>query len=93
MTEEQKISKVLEIQRTYEYPPDAISFYCDFGQVLYTGNEIVMQFYETIPGTPDPGGNIKNVRTRLRATITVSFPHAQNIGKLLIKKVKGGVEK
>lgn len=93
MAEEQKIQKVLELQRIYEQPQEAISFYCDLGQILHTGNEIVMQFYETIPGIPDSGGNIKNVRTRLRATITLSFPHAQNIGKLLIKKAKGGVEK
>ena len=93
MAEKQKIQKVLELQRIYEQPQEAISFYCDLGQILHTGSEIVMQFYETIPGTPDPGGNIKKVRTCLRATITVSFPHAQNIGKLLIKKVKVGVEK
>jgi hypothetical protein len=93
MAEEQKIQKVSEIQRIYEYPPEAISFYCDLGQILRTENEIVIQFYETIPGFPDLGGNIKNVRTRLRASITVSLPHARNIGKLLIEKSKGGVKK
>ena len=94
MAEEQKIQKALEIQRIYEQPQEAISFYCDLGQILHTGNEIVMQFYETIPGIPDSGGvNIKNARTRLRATITFSLPHAQNIGKLLMKKAKGGIEK
>ena len=93
MTEEQKIQKVPEIQRIFEQSPEAISFYCDLGQFIHTGNEIVMQFYETIPGIPDSGGNIKNVRTRLRATITVSLSHAQNIGKMLIEKAKGGVEK
>lgn len=93
MAKKQKIQKFTEIQRIYEQPPEAISFYCDLGQILRTENEIVMQFYETIPGIPDLGGNIKNVRARLRASITVSFPHAQNIGKFLIEKSKGGVKK
>lgn len=93
MAEKQKIQKMSELQRIYEQPQEAISFYCDLGQILHTGNEIVMQFYETIPGNPVSGGNIKNVRTRLRATITLSFPHAQNIGKLLIEKAKGVIKK
>jgi hypothetical protein len=29
-----------------------------------------------------------NVRSRLRATITVSVPHARNIGKLILEKVE-----
>jgi len=91
MAEEKQILKkdVAEIPRLFEQPPDAISFYADFGQVMDTGNEIMIQFYETIPGPPDPGGNIKHVKSRLRATITVSFKHALNIGKLLVDKAKG----
>lgn len=80
--------KPREIQRIFEQPPDAISFYSDMGQVIATGNEVVIQFYETIPGTPD-AGHIKSVRTRLRATITFSQPHAEKIGKLLIEKTRG----
>lgn len=75
-------------ERIFEQPPDSISFYCDIGQVLGTPNEVVVQFYETIPGPPGPGGKIARVRSRLRATITFSMTHAANIGKLLIKKTK-----
>jgi len=91
MSEEKQIPKegVAEIPRLFEQPHDAISFYADYGQVMHTGNEIMIQFYETIPGPPDPGGNIKHVRSRLRATITVSLQHALNIGKLLVDKAKG----
>jgi hypothetical protein len=78
----------LQAQRIYEQPQDAISFYCDLAQILATENEIVMQFYETIPGPPGPGGTIASVRSRLRATITLSIRHSQNIGRLLIEKTK-----
>jgi hypothetical protein len=86
MSEEGKIPKQIQIQRVFEQPPDAISFYCDMTQVLSTGNEIILQFYEAIPGPPSPGGQITHMRTRLRSTVTVSFPHARNIGKLLIER-------
>jgi hypothetical protein len=88
MPEEKQTSKETQIERVFEQPADAISFYCDLGQIVSTGNEIVMQFYEAVPGPPGPTGQISRVRTRLRATITVSFPHAQNIGKLLVEKSK-----
>ena len=90
MAEEKQIPKegIVELERFFEQPLDAISFYADYGQVLHTGNEIIMQFYETIPGPPGPGGHVKNVRSRLRATITVSLSHARNIGKLLVEKAK-----
>jgi len=74
------------MERVFEQPPDSISFYCELGQVLATENEVVVQFYETIPGAPGLKGNIEKVKTRLRATITLSYPHAANIGKLLAKK-------
>jgi len=45
-----------------------------------------MQFYETIPGPPGPEGHITQVRTRLKATITIGLTHAQTIGKLLTEK-------
>jgi len=94
MVEEKETLKggVIEVERIYEQPPDAISFYSDFGQFYNTGAEIVMQFYDAIPGPPAQDGKIKNVRTRLRATITVSIPHANNIGKLLLEKI-GEVKK
>jgi len=80
MTQDQQPTQV---QRIFEQPPDAISLYSDLAQVIRTQNEIVLQFYETIPGPPGPGGEMSLVRTRLRATITVSLPHAVHIGDIL----------
>ena len=90
MVEQKEVQKGVfqQMSRLFEQPSDSISFYTDFGQVVQTGNEIVLQFYETIPGLPDPDGGIKNVRSRLRATITLSIPHARTIGKLLVEKTK-----
>jgi hypothetical protein len=82
------IKEGFQVPRLYEQPSDAVSFYADLAQIIYTGNEIVMQFYETIPGPPDSGGAIKSVRSRLRATVTVSISHGLNIGKLLVEKVE-----
>jgi hypothetical protein len=79
----------LEIGRSFEQSPNAVSFYCDVGQVIATGNEIVIQFYETIPGVPSADGKITKVVSRLRATVTLSVAHAQNIGKLLVERTKG----
>jgi hypothetical protein len=90
MVEEKKAPEEIEVPRVYEQPPDAVSFYSDIGQILYTGNEVVLQFYETIPGPPESGGVIKNVRSRLRATITISALHAHNIAKLLLEKITEG---
>jgi hypothetical protein len=87
MVEEKKTSEEIQIPRFYEQPSDAVSFYSDIAQILSTGNEIVLQFYETIPGPPELGGGIKSVRSRLRATITISTPHAHNIAKLLLEKI------
>ena len=78
----------LQVSRIYEQPPEALSFYSDFAQIVGTGHEVVLQFYETIPGPPGPGGQIQMVRTRLRATITVSMAHASNIGNLLLKQIQ-----
>lgn len=91
MTEEKQPFKQedpVEIPRLFEQPPDAISFYADQGRIFNTGNEVVIQFYETIPGPPGGDGNIKNVRTRLRVTVFLSIPHAHNIGKLLVEKTE-----
>ena len=90
MAEKLESQKTFKMNRIYEQPPEAVSFYCDIGQVTRTENEIIMQFYETIPGIPSSEGKIETVKTQLRATITVSFPHAKNIGKLLIEKADRG---
>ena len=90
MSNEKQVTKdaKIAIERIFEQPDDAISFYCELGQIFGTGNEIMLQLYETIPGPPDPKGRIERVRTRLRATVTLSFPHAANIGNMLVKKTK-----
>jgi len=71
-------------QRIFEQGPDSTSFYSDFAQAINTGNEIVFQFYETIPGVPGTGGTIQMVRSRLRATITVSMALAKNFSNNLL---------
>jgi len=76
------------VQRFFEQGPDAISFYSDLIQVVHTGNEIVLQLYETIPGAPGPNGLIQSVRTRLRATITTSAAHALNFANNLLKNLQ-----
>ncbi len=80
----------LKVTRVFEQPEDAISFFSDYAQIINTEKEIVMQFYESIPGPPSPDSQIKNVKTRLKATITVGLPHAETIGKLLLKKDGAG---
>jgi len=76
------------VQRLFEQGPDAISFYTDFAQVINTGNEVVFQFYETIPGPPGPNGQILNVRTRLRATVQLNITHALNLANNILGQAK-----
>lgn len=85
---EKEVQPELVVERYFEQSPNAISFYCDFGQVLSTGHELVVQLYETIPAPPGRDGKITKVLTRLRATVTLSLPHARNIGKLLVERTK-----
>ena len=81
---DQKSSTAMQIGRVFEQSDTAMSCYSDVAQVIGTGNEVVLQFYESIPGAPGPGGNIQMVKSRLRATIVISPAHARNIGNLLI---------
>lgn len=74
-----------EVRRSWEQPDDAIVCYSEVAQIIGTGQEVVLQFYETIPGAPGPSGKIETARSRLRATVIVSKPHAVNIGRLLLK--------
>jgi len=90
MNGEKAVPPATQIERYFEQSPAAISFYCDFAQVLGTGNEVVMQFYETIPGTPDREGKITKILSRLKATITFSPLHAQNFGKVLVARTEEG---
>lgn len=83
-------STPVQIERYFDQPPGAISFYCDFTQVVSTGAEVVLQLYETIPAAPDREGKITKVVSRLRATVTFSIPHAQNFGKVLVERTMEG---
>lgn len=78
-----------QAKRIFEQPTDAISFYSDFAQIVASENEVLLQFYETIPGPPQPQGGVGMVRTRLRATIMLSTPHVQKIGELILERIPG----
>lgn len=75
-------------KRVWEQPPDAISLYSDIAQVLYTGHEVMLQFYETIPKPPDAEGKITEATSRLRATVALSPAHALTLGKTLMKQLE-----
>lgn len=85
MAQDSQSAGALQVNRLFEQPPDSVSFYCDLGQVFGTPHEVVMQFYETIPGPPGPSGQIQVVRSRLRATVMLSRDHAGNIANALLK--------
>ena len=80
----------IRVQRLYEQPADALSLYSDLVQVIGTGHEVVLQFYESIPGPPGPDGRITMTRTRLRVNVIVSPSHAANIGRLLTEHSQVG---
>ena len=85
MAEQDPAGTPIGVNRIFEQPNDTLSMYSDFAQVVGTGHEVILQFYETIPGVPGASGAPDMVRTRLRATITVSKVHASNIGRLLLR--------
>ena len=82
MADDQKDEKELKLPRLFEQPPDAISFYSDLVQISNTGQEVLLQFYETIPGVPVPDG-MAPVRSRLRATVMMSLAHADTLERTL----------
>lgn len=84
--------QAVQVSRIFEQPSDALSFYSDVVQVLATGNEVVLQFYETIPNAPGASGQIEGVRSRLRATAIVHPAHAMTIGQLLIQHANTGTQ-
>jgi len=67
------------VERPYEQPPDAVSCYADMTQMVRTSNEVIMQFYEAIPGVPKGPAGPEVVRMILRATITLNVDHARRI--------------
>ena len=75
----------IQAKRVFEQPSDTLSMYSDYVQVVGTGHEVIVQFYETVPGIPLPSGAPETVTTRLRATIVISRAHAANLGKSLLQ--------
>lgn len=88
MNGKNEASSRTDIERYFEQSPNAVSFYCDLAQIVSTGNEIVMQLYETIPAPPDRDGKITKAISRLRATVTLSLPHARIFGRYLVERTK-----
>jgi hypothetical protein len=78
----------MQVARIFEQPADAITLYSDFAQVIGTGSEFVLQFYESVPEPPGPSGQVQSIRSRLRATVVVSPAHAQSIGRLLLQQAE-----
>lgn len=78
------------VSRMYEQPPGAVSCYADITQIVRTEHEVIIQFYEGIPGIPNSEGNPDTVRNVLRATIIVHADHASRIGRGLIQAAAGG---
>lgn len=80
----------IQAQRVFEQPADAISFYSEFAQVVVTETEVLLQFYETIPGSPGADGKVQIVTTRLRATVMLSRAHARRIGEVMRERLQEG---
>ncbi len=90
MAEESKMEtrSGVAVQRIFEQPADAQTCYADFAQIVATGAEVILQFYETIPGTPGVGGKVTMARSRLRSTVITSPQHAANIARLILERVQ-----
>jgi hypothetical protein len=67
-----------QVERIFEQPLDAITCYADVVSLAVTDHEVIVQFYEPVPGPPKAGGP-PVMRTRLRATVILTKEHA---GKL-----------
>ena len=81
------------IQRVFEQPPDAITCYAELVQTVVTEHEVILQFYEPVPGPPiapvpvsgPPEGQVGPgiMRSRLRATIILNKQHALRLATSL----------
>jgi hypothetical protein len=71
------------VERSFSISPDLVSFYSDYAHVLGTADEVMLNFYETIPGLPNESGNVEGAESRLRATVTLSMRHAGVLARLL----------
>ena len=91
MSKPEQTPEEQQVVRTFdEAYADFASFYSDFAQVLATEHEIRLQFYETIPGPPKEGGRVETATSRLRASVTVSMPHAKSIATVLQNAAEEG---
>jgi hypothetical protein len=79
-----------QIRRSFELAPDAISFYSDYVSLSRTGNESVLQFYETLPGVVGQTGRPETATTRLRASIIMSPAQAEKLREVL-ERTEGDV--
>ena len=74
-------------RRVFDQPSDALPIYSDLTQIVGTSNEIILQFYESIPGIPGQSGGPEEMTTRLKATIVMSMAHAAILGRLLMERI------
>lgn len=75
-----------KLERRFDQPEDAVSFYCENASLTSTGTEVFLQLYETIPGVPKgPESRVDSVRSILRATVVLSPGQAKSVGELLLK--------
>jgi hypothetical protein len=84
----------VDVQRQFEQPADAMSCHSDYAQIVLTETgEVVIQFYEPLPGPPPASGTAPIMRTRLRATIFLNKEHATKIGNSLLLAASTAVPK
>lgn len=70
----------MRVNRVFEQPPDAISLYSDFAQIMGTGYEVLLQFYSGAiqPGSrpraaaPGPRAGVEDGACRLSRVLTDS---------------------
>jgi hypothetical protein len=63
--------------------PEALITYSDYVQISRTENEVILQFYVTIPGMPE-GPKVQEAVTRLVATIVLTSTNARRLGNTLM---------
>jgi hypothetical protein len=80
----------IDIRRTFTQPDDAISAYGDYTQVSATAEEVVFQFYETIPGIPGEDAHIRGANSRLRATVMMSRDAAGRLVQVVVDALAAG---
>jgi hypothetical protein len=69
---QKKTAPAGQTKRKFVQGAEAISFFSDYTQLVVTEDGVLLQHYETIPGTPDDTTHIQDVTSRLRATVMMS---------------------